>query len=194
MKQFLESIRIEHGAFQHLELHQRRADRTTQHFFGTHIDLLGLAVPAACSEGLHKCRVVYDTQIRSVEFHVYTPRPRHTVRLVYDDEACYTYKSTDRAFIDRWMAAAGTDDVIIVRGGWLTDSAIANLVFENSEGLFTPSRPLLAGVERQRLIEAGAVRLADIAPAQLPRYRWVHFVNAMQPLGSRPPFAVNRIF
>lgn len=193
MKQFVESIRLEDGLLHNMELHQRRADRTTQHFFGTRINLFDVAVPATCSEGRYKCRVVYDAAIRSVEFRPYAPRPRQTVSLVYDDAAEYTYKSVDRGFIDRWMAAAGTDDVIIVRKGLLTDSAIANLVLENSEGLFTPAAPLLAGVERQRLIEAGAVRLADISPGQLACYRWVHFVSAMRPLGSEPPFAVERI-
>lgn len=193
MRQFIESIRLFDGTLHNIDLHQMRADRTTLHFFGTRIDLRSISIPPAFRRGLYKCRVVYDHEIRTTEFLPYHPQARKTVKLVHADSLRYDYKHLDRTPISQLLNDAQTDDIVIVRNNLLTDSAIANLVFENADGLFTPTTPLLQGTQRQLLIEQCQIQPTDITPEQMTDYQWVHFVNAMQPLGSAQPFPVSQI-
>lgn len=96
----------------------------------------------------------------------------------------YAYKSADRAGLNALLRTAGTDDIIIVKDGLVTDSAIANLVFESPQGLFTPRVPLLEGVQRAHLLQQNVIMPIDIRVDDLRRYEKVHFINAMVPLGT----------
>ncbi|MBR1793465.1 MAG: aminotransferase class IV [Bacteroidales bacterium] len=193
MTQFIETLCIEDGRPKHLAYHLNRMIRTSQHFHGVRIPLHPLfehiAVTKSC--GRAKLRILYDTHILSIDETPYTPLYRHTVRLVTADSLLYNYKYADRTAIDQIWHKAGTDDIIIVQHDQITDSAIANLVFENSHGLFTPIHPLLAGTCRQRLLNQGIIREAVISRQTLSQYDRVYFINALCPLYSLPAFPVN---
>lgn len=96
----------------------------------------------------------------------------------------YGYKYADRSGLNELLRSAGSDDVIIVKNGLVTDSAIANLVFESPQGLFTPRVPLLEGVQRAHLLQQNVIMPIDIRVDDLRRYEKVHFINAMVPLGT----------
>jgi 4-amino-4-deoxychorismate lyase len=87
------------------------------------------------------------------------------------------------------LKEAGTDDVIIVRKGAVTDSSYCNLVFEDADGnLFTPSDALLSGTCRQRLLDEGIIREKTITLANLHEYEYVYFINAMMGLDDAQKF------
>lgn len=190
MIQFLETIRLADGILQQLDLHQQRVDRTLKAHYGTRINLSCIKIPHACNKGVYKCRVVYDTEIREIDFQPYILRPRMIVKVVNGDDIDYPYKYADRTPINTLWHGAQADDVIILKNGLLTDSAYANIILQNDDGLFTPTRPLLCGTMRQRLLDEQAILTKDIDATQLSDYQYIHFVNAMQPLGCQPPMAV----
>lgn len=190
MIQFLETIRLADGILQQLDLHQQRVDRTLKAHYGTRINLSGIRIPHACHEGVFKCRVIYDTEIREIDFQPYILRPRKIVKVVNGDDIDYPYKYADRTPINTLWHGTQADDVIILKNGLITDSAYANIILQNGDGLFTPTRPLLCGTMRQRLLDEQAILTKDIGAAQLSDYQYIHFVNAMQPLGCQPPMAV----
>jgi para-aminobenzoate synthetase/4-amino-4-deoxychorismate lyase len=80
------------------------------------------------------------------------------------------YKTSDRAFYHEALAAAGTFEIAFTDPeGFLTEGSYTNLFVERGAGLLTPpaTRGLLPGLLRQRLIEEGRAREADLRPEDL---------------------------
>ncbi len=184
---FTEVICVEDGHFLRLDYHQRRMNRTCQHFYGTNLSIEHLTkqLPATAENGLCKCRIVYGKTIESIEFAAYTPKNVVTVALAEDNDIDYTYKYLDRNALSKLVAEKGTDDVIIVKDGHITDSSFCNLVLADKDGkLFTPKESLLKGTYREWLLAQGKVEEKSIAATELGNYESVYFVNAMRNLNN----------
>lgn len=192
--QFIETIRLQDGVLHLLALHQARVDRTLAHHALPAMDLRTVlaGVESQHPDGLFKCRVLYGGNAPEVEVRPYSPLGRRCVSIVSTDMD-YSYKYADRSRLDALLRSAGSDDVIIVKNGLVTDSAIANLVFESPQGLFTPRVPLLEGVQRSYLLQSGQITPMDIRVADLRQFDCVHFINAMVPLGTIAPFALRQL-
>lgn len=180
---FVETIKVLDGVFYNLEYHEKRARETAFACFGRPLlwDTGRMIVPDGVRGGLVKCRVVYDTEIREVTFQPYVPRKIDSLRLVDGGDMDYRYKSTDRsAFAAMLELRDGCDDVLIVRGGKITDTSFSNVVFEDAGGcLYTPDTYLLGGTRRKSLLDAGIIRELPITVDDIGRFRRVLLVNAM---------------
>jgi para-aminobenzoate synthetase/4-amino-4-deoxychorismate lyase len=80
------------------------------------------------------------------------------------------HKTSDRGFYDEARAAAGTFEILFHDGdGFLTEGSFTSLFVERDGQLLTPplSRGLLPGILRERLIEEGRAREADLTEADL---------------------------
>ncbi|MCR5312150.1 MAG: aminodeoxychorismate synthase component I [Bacteroidaceae bacterium] len=185
---FTEVICIKDGCPQNLDYHIKRLENTMWYFYHIKSEFPRLDVPEGMT-GIVKCRIVYDNKIREISYAPYERKLRKTVSLIHDDDINYQYKSTDRSRLTRLLKEAGTDDVIIVRKGAVTDSSYCNLVFEDADGnLFTPSDALLRGTCRQRLLDKGTIREKTIRQANLHEYEYVYFINAMMGLDDAQKF------
>ncbi len=193
MIQFLETISLFDGVLQQLAYHQQRVDRTLRAHYGTKIDLSTIEIPPTYHKGRFKCRVIYDRKIQTIDIQPYILRPRKTVKIVASEDIDYQYKYADRTLLNTLWHSAQTDDIIILQKGLLTDSAYANIVLENDNGLFTPAHPLLYGTMRQYLLDEQMITTKDISIAHLSSYDYIHFINAMQPLGCQPPLPVKTL-
>ncbi|MDR0882916.1 MAG: aminotransferase class IV [Candidatus Adiutrix sp.] len=195
---FSEVIKVLDGVFFNLPLHASRMARTAS-CFGYPAPPLDLPrIPDNLGCGLVKCRLVYGRDIESVEFSRYSFRKINNLALANGDELDYAHKSTDRRALADLVAAAGADEVLIVKNGLITDTSFSNVVFDDGQGrLTTPRQPLLAGVKRETLLRRGLIREAEISPADLPGFRAVYLINAMTDLEDRlsPPLpAVEGIY
>lgn len=167
---FIETIRLANGAFQNLDLHQARMERTCREVFGTKAPplILNDLVAETRSIGFFKCRVTYSRHIEKIEFEPYTPTPPRSLCLVECDDIDYHLKYADRSCLRTLRTLAkDKDDILIVRHGLLTDTSYANIVLHTPHRLLTPARPLLEGVMRQRLIADGTLCRAELTPADL---------------------------
>lgn len=186
MSPFIETIRIENGRIYNLPYHNRRMNETRRdvlHQTGS-LDLDECIRPGNYRERT-KCRVEYDKDILKVEYAAYHIRPVSSLRLVTGDEAAYRYKSTDRSVLNRlFVLREAEDDVLIVRGGLLTDTSICNLALWNGQQWVTPSVPLLAGTKRASLLDQGKIVTGDIRPEDLPGYSRIRLFNAMIEFGE----------
>jgi para-aminobenzoate synthetase/4-amino-4-deoxychorismate lyase len=75
------------------------------------------------------------------------------------------HKTSDRGFYDKARAAAGSFEILFRDpGGFLTEGSFTNLFVEQDGVLLTPplSRGLLPGVLREKLIEEGRAREAEL--------------------------------
>lgn len=186
MEQYLETIRIEEGRACHLPYHNQRMNETRAHLgLSDGLDLEAVIGDVSIYQQRTRCRIVYDTEIRSVEFFPYQIRPVKTLRLVEDNQVDYGCKYADRSALNRCFAQRGAcDDVLIVQKGDVTDTTIANVAFWNGETWFTPSTPLLKGTMRASLLDSHQIQEAKIRVEDLSHFSRLRLFNAMISFGE----------
>ena len=146
-------------------------DLNREHF------LQELQVP---SQGVFKCRIVYDDMTKEVEFIPYEPKSIRSLRVVEHDRINYEFKYKDRKSIDKLFALReDCDDILIVKKGNITDSSFANIVLKRDDEWYTPWSALLKGTMRQKLIDNGTIAEEEITVADLPSFRAFKLINAM---------------
>lgn len=181
MPRFIESIRVCDGEFCSLEWHLRRMRQTIAHWqYPLDLSILSWQVPEELGSGIFKCRIVYDSQIREITYSPYQPRIIRSLKLVDGGALDYAFKYEDRSAIMRLLQLKEScDDILITKGGYITDTSYSNVVLENSEGLFVPHTFLLNGTCRQRLLSGGIVRERAIRPSDLGQYHRLYLINAL---------------
>lgn len=186
MEQYLETIRIEEGRACHLPYHNQRMNETRAHLgLSDGLDLEAVIGDVSIYQQRTRCRIVYDTEIRSVEFFPYQIRSVKTLRLVEDNQVDYGCKYADRSALNRCFAQRGAcDDVLIVQNGDVTDTTIANVAFWNGETWFTPSTPLLKGTMRASLLDSLQIQEAKIRVEDLSHFSRLRLFNAMISFGE----------
>lgn len=134
-------------------------------------------IPAS---GLHKCRVLYNSEIVSVEILPYVPKKISSLKIVVAPRPDYSLKWADRSQIDALFTRRGEcDDILIVSDGLVTDSSYCNVAFEKGGEWFTPASPLLKGTMRQYLLDNGAIKEKEIPVTEINEYSRVWLFNAM---------------
>jgi 4-amino-4-deoxychorismate lyase len=182
MYQLIETIKLNDGIPENLDYHNLRFNRARNDLFGIPdaFDLTReIMVPIEFRKGLVKCRIIYAETIEKIQYEPYSLKQVKTLRLVYDDSISYSYKFRNRDHLNQLFSfRRQADDVIIIKSGWITDSSICNLVFENADGLYTPSTPLLKGTKREKLIFEKIIIEKEIRKNELQEYQKVHLINA----------------
>jgi 4-amino-4-deoxychorismate lyase len=188
MCRFIESIQVNEGEFKCLDLHQERIRLAMADYYPgvKAFDLAdALSKSSIPANGCFKCRIVYDTEIRLIEFIPYIRREIHSLRLVEVDIESAPYKKEDRSLMNAAFALRGDcDDIIMVKNGLLTDTSFTNIAFYEGTNWYTPRLPLIYGVKRAQLIKQGRLTEKDIAPADLLNFKRVSLFNAMNEFGS----------
>ena len=180
MSQFSESIRFEDGQFHLLPFHQERVNRTFATFFpGQESLMLDAILPGFNEEGKYKFRVVYDHSTYFVEHAPYHPKDIRTVNIVEANELDYSFKYADRTELNELLKQAKTDEIIIVKNGFITDTTYANIACFDGHDWWTPGRPLLNGTKRADLLNLGILKTRNIRPEELGSFQKVCIINAM---------------
>lgn len=179
---FLETIKVKDDNFYNLSLHQERLQKTARHFFKT-LPILNLTtqmIPEDLRTGLVKCRVLYNSDIVSIEFEPYSFKEINRLKVVEDNFIEYAYKSADRDALNRLVVQKGNaDDIIIVKDRLITDTSYANLVFADSTGFYTPENCLLEGTKRRQLLDKGIIQAKSISLDDIASFSKIYLINAM---------------
>ena len=185
---FLETIRVQDGHARHVADHIDRMRRTALHFGFTAPALpadLDALVPHDLRTGIVRCRIVYGHTLREITFTPY--RRRRLERLIAVDAGTmdYAFKYADRSPLARPnIPLSEADELLFVRGGYVTDTSYTNLILRRGDELITPDTFLLDGTCRRRLLRTTQVRTAQVRLSDLPAYDELLLVNAMMPLGE----------
>lgn len=182
MSLLFETIRIQEGIPLYLDWHGERMERSVREFFldRKHFRQLEITVPEEFSKGLVRCNIIYDQEIREIRFTRYQRRLIRTFRLVSSAAIHYSYKFYERkALEDLYNMRGNADEVIIIKNGLITDTTFSNLIFYDGNRWFTPSRPLLKGTCRERLIAEKTIEEREISPRELHYYCGCRIINAM---------------
>ncbi len=194
---FSDAVRVENGRLPDVEWNNLRVNKTRKDFFTIEeeLDLSELIkIPEENKKGLYKCRIVYDTEIRSVTFTEYKRKVIKSLRAVYDDSIDYSYKFADRSRIDELFELRGEcDDILIIKNGLVTDTSSANVVFVRNGKLFLPESCLLPGTRIAALVASGEAAVVRIGIEDINRYDGVFIINAMNNLSECSFVPVDKI-
>jgi len=175
----LETIKIENGIIYNLFYHQKRCDLSRKELYGSNCNTLLLEEYIhPPQKGLYRCRIIYGKHIQSIEYIPYTPKWISSLKIV-PSSLDYHLKYANRDAINLLSSQTKTDDILIEKNGYLTDTSIANIAFYDGQQWFTPTYPLLKGTMRQKLIDEGFLKTRNIKKEELNQYTQVALINAM---------------
>lgn len=196
MYQLLESIRIEDRVLHNIELHNKRFNMARKALWGQSnlIDLSTLInIPEEISNERYKCRIVSNGQTFSVEIKPYVQRKIETLKIVFDNNINYTYKTSNRTQLDKAFAQRyNCDDIIIIKNNLLSDAWAANLILFNGEKWFTPKKPLLKGTQREYLLSTGKIFEQNIHLTDIKSFETIKLINAMIDFDRAPAINVEK--
>lgn len=196
MCRFIETIRLENGQLGDLSYHEARMNRAITDVLqrNRYVNLEAiLAMEKFPMSGLYKVRLVYSTEVHSVEVTPYVARRVQSLKIVHSDSISYSHKFEERGELNSLFEQRGTcDDIIIVKDNLVADSSYANLAFKIKDRWVTPRSCLLNGTMRQQLIDKKIITEDHIALRDLERYESVKLINAML-LWDGPEIEVSKI-
>lgn len=185
---FIESIQLNDGVFKRLPLHQARVQAAISDFYpgSEAFDLSELLnKPNFPTSGLYKCRIVFDSEIRSVDFVPYVRKEINSLKLVETEMASLPYKIEDRKLINEAFDKRGScDDVLMIKNGLLTDASYCNVALFDGNKWITPRIPLVYGVNRNELLAQNKIVEGDIRVSDLVNYQRIRLFNAMIEFGN----------
>jgi 4-amino-4-deoxychorismate lyase len=181
---FFETICIRNSVPQKLDLHYERLNRTRFEVLGMDkvIDISGLIEVPNELMVLQKvnCRVVYSSKIEDIVFEEYKTKAINKIKLIEHNDIEYRYKYKDRSILEYLYSNRGeTDEILISKNGFLTDTSIHNIALFNGNEWHTPSNPLLPGIQREYLIQNKIIIPKIIKTSDLANYSKIRLFNAM---------------
>ncbi len=186
MSQLIESIKILDGRVYNLHFHEIRANMSRMSLFGIQDPLnikkvlSKLQIP---KKGLLKCRIIYDQEISEVEIKPYSIRKIEKIKIIYDDHVSYQYKLLDRKELDLLYAQREVnDEILIVKNGLLADAYYYNIVCKLGSTYYTPSIPLLQGIQREYLLSKTTIIEEEISAEDILKFDMIYLINALTPL------------
>lgn len=166
------------GEIQHLSYHQKRLEKAFR-------DLFPEAIPFDLSHhlnppqnGTKRVRVLYDAKSINVEYLDYQTKIPDSFQLVKTDIS-YSYKFADRSSIESAQKQFPGKEIVLVKNGLITDTAIANIACYIDQGWVTPRLPLLEGTTRARLLDEEKLTLADITVEMFLKADRIAVMNAL---------------
>jgi len=132
--------------------------------------------------GRWRIRIEYGTDGRQeCSLHPSMRKKIEKMRIVNTTPPDYRYKYADRAWLQALKSQSKADEILIIREDHITDASIANIVFRDQRGWWTPDTPLLNGTERRRLLSMGVIRESRIMVSDLSSFTGFRLINAMLP-------------
>ena len=184
MCRLFETIRVVNGVPQHLAWHERRMNQAGKELWNDGKPFLlsqEITVPPEFSTGLVQCNIFYGPGEQKISFKYYRRRVIRSLKMVECNSIDYHLKYSDRSLLESlFMLRGGSDDVIIVKNGLITDTLISNLIFLEGKDWYTPANPLLKGTCRNRLLSEGRLTEREIRPGDIGHFTGCKLINAMR--------------
>ena len=186
MCRFIETICFENGQYPLLDLHQERVNKAfAYHFPGEKPHLLSEVLPQLDFKGKYKVRMEYDQESMDIEWSEYQKRTIRSIKLIPHDSIDYSHKYADRAELKALYDQRGeADEILIIKKGCVTDAFYYHPVFWDGKSWYCPDTYLLNGVMRQHLLREGKIRQLPINEKDIPSFRKICLINAMNGLGD----------
>jgi 4-amino-4-deoxychorismate lyase len=191
-----EAIRVENKKLCNLEYHQARLDKARRELLGLSDKLIladEICIPDDISDATYKCKIIYSCYLDSVEFTLYNKRLPKSIRLVNKDDINYSFKYENREIFNALLNNSGSDEVLIVRNGMITDTSRSNVVLSRGNYFVTPSTFLLEGTMRKNMLARNLILEEEISAEKLFSFERIFLINAMLDLDNQPGLPVCEI-
>ena len=188
MYPLFETLCIENGKIQNIDLHQARYERSLREYYGKSavkiFNLFSLIqLPALLQNRLVRCRIDYNDKTTQIQYFEYHRKIYRTFQPVICDDIEEGVKYSDRSVIHLLFAQRGScDEIMIIKNGKVTDCSIGNLIFRQGKKWYTPDTPLLRGTQREILLQEGKIQETTIFQEDIVNFDEIKIINAMNSL------------
>ena len=188
MYPLFETLCIENGKIQNIDLHQARYERSLCEYYGKSavkiFNLFSLIQPPALLQNrLIRCRIDYNAKTTQIQYFEYHRKIYRTFQPVIYNDIEYSLKYSDRSLINKLFDQRGSyDEIIIIKNGKVTDCSIGNLIFRQGKTWYTPDTPLLLGTQREKLLQEGKIQECTIFQEDIVNFDEIKIINAMNSL------------
>lgn len=185
MCQFIETILFENEEMPLINWHEERFAKTQRANFGkviySSLEKIIFDSDYPKEKNIrYKCRVVYDAAHINIEFVPYQKKTINKLILKIDNEIEYDFKYANRERLNSLSKdLQPNEEVLIVKNNLLTDTSFTNIALFDGTDWFTPTKPLLEGVQRSYLLSKEIIRKKDIALNELKNYSKTKLFNAL---------------
>lgn len=195
----LETIKIKAGQLQNILFHNDRVNRTRRILFNANEDWdlsSMIRIPVLDENLIYRCRLIYSEIVKSVDFQVYTRRSISKLIITEADNLNYGFKFADRTILEYLKSSRNaypTEDILIIKNGFVTDTSFSNIVFFDGSEWITPDTPLLSGTKRAQYLKVGKIRETTVSLSDIPKYQKARLINAMLDLEESTDIPTNDI-
>ena len=188
MYPLFETLCIENGKIQNIDLHQARYERSLREYYGKSavkiFNLFSLIqLPEPLQNRLVRCRIDYNAETTQLQYFEYHKKIYRTFQPIICDDIKYGLKYSDRSLINTLFARRdASDEIIIIKNGKATDCSIGNLIFRQGKKWYTPDTPLLRGTQREKLLQEGKIQEITIYQEDIVNFDEIKIINAMNSL------------
>lgn len=173
MCQCFETLQIKNQQALHVNFHNERFNKTRYELFNAKKDLNLLDFLDVKNDA--RCKIVYDKDVKSVEYFPIVKRKFEHFLLVECDFT-YEYKYLNRQMFKHFE---NCDDVIYIKNGILLDTSIANIALLLDNTWYCTNDVLLKGTTRQRLLENNAIKVKTLHVNDLFEAKSMAIMNAI---------------
>ncbi|WP_404318860.1 aminotransferase class IV [Malaciobacter canalis] len=172
---YFETVKCEDYEVFNLTYHNKRIAKTIAKNF----DLSEYITPL--NEKLLRCKIVYNSdEIIDIKYFEYKKKDIRNFKIIKDDKIEYSKKYLNRDSLNKlFEQKESCDEIMIFKNSLLTDTSIANIGIYYDNSWITPKKPLLNGTTRQRYINSGFLKEADITLKMLKESKKIALLNAM---------------
>ena len=178
-----ESIRIENGKICLTEFHQKRMDKTFDKFYKKENPwqlkqiFSQIKVPF---NGLYKMKFNYSEKKYKIEFKKYLLKKIAKIKCYEINDLTYNFKFSDRTKIEYFYTKKlDCQDILMIKNGYLTDTSYCNIILFDGFSWFTPEKPLLKGVQREKLLVSKMISKTKIKLNEINDFKQFKLINAM---------------
>ncbi|PHO10727.1 branched-chain amino acid aminotransferase [Malaciobacter canalis] len=172
---YFETVKCEDYEVFNLTYHNKRIAKTIAKNF----DLSEYITPL--NEKLLRCKIVYNSdEIIDIKYFEYKKKDIRNFKIIKNDKIEYSKKYLNRDSLNKlFEQKESCDEIMIFKNSLLTDTSIANIAIYYDNSWITPKKPLLNGTTRQRYINSGFLKEADITLKMLKESKKIALLNAM---------------
>jgi len=135
----------------------------------------------------YKLRVIYSKDILDADISPYKIKKISSLKIIKDNNIEYSYKYENREYLNSlFIQRESCDDILIVKNNLIADSSFANLIFFDGTNYITPSKPLLNGTKREKLLQENKIIASDIKVEDIASFQKAFLINAMVDLNEMP--------
>ena len=195
MKNYIESISVIDGKVQNIGFHQERVNEVFYYNFSEKSAWnLSEILPNNFEKGWLRLRFIYDEKNYKFEIFPYSKKIIKKIKLVEIEDYEYPFKFEDRRFLVELLEHyPEADEVIMVKNNLLTDSTIGNIALEKNGNWYTPTRPLLNGTKRRKLLKENKLIEREIKKEEIQEFDKIAIINAFLDLEESNMLSVSKV-